>query len=60
MPILAGATSAQGVVTDFVSDYLFNITSFTLAPELDSGSGTGGVALLLSLLAMTVGARRSR
>jgi hypothetical protein len=38
----------------------FTITSLTRAPEIDPASAAGGLTLLLSGLAMAMGARRSR
>jgi hypothetical protein len=66
LPVLAGATHAQGTITERSSsnqigyDVLFTITSLTRAPELDSASAAGGLTLLLSLLAMAMGARPRR
>jgi hypothetical protein len=65
LPILAGATAtATGEVSELVagsgSEINFNITSLTRAPEIDSASAASGVTLLLSGLAMALGAHRSR
>jgi hypothetical protein len=65
LPILAGATSATGTAENFVGadssrEIDFNITSLMRAPELDPASAAGGLTLLLSGLAMAMGARRSR
>jgi hypothetical protein len=67
LPILAGATLATGTAENFVGadssrEIDFNITSLNLtsAPEIDPASAAGGLTLLLSGLAIAMGARRSR
>jgi len=66
LPIFAGAQSATGRVslslsssadTSFID---FNVTSLTLAPEIDPAFAAGALTLLLSGLAMAMGARRSQ
>jgi hypothetical protein len=64
VPILALATSATGEVNAFIASEPtqidFKITSFTPAPEIDPASAATGLTLLMSVLAMALGARRSR
>jgi hypothetical protein len=65
LPILAGAAKddASGTIQVFSgTNLVFDLTSLTLvsAPEIDSASAAGGLTLLLSGLAMAMGARRSR
>jgi hypothetical protein len=65
LPIFAGAQSATGNVTFSLSNtesvgIFFNLSSLTLAPEIDPAFAPGALTLLLSGLAMAAGARRSR